>query len=104
MTAKTKVEDSKEEVKSEVVKAEKPVKVKTESNKIWDEIKDLKVSMFALPAKPVSSYCSQIEIDEKKLFLKFKVPSFLPLLEEVLAGSFEVDLMDKYIVVTRKAK
>ena len=42
---------------------------KTEADKIWTEIKNKKIEMFALPDQTVSQYCKPISVDPNKLFL-----------------------------------
>jgi hypothetical protein len=84
--------------------AEKVVVQKTESDKLWDSLKDKGLSMFALPEKPISDYCSRAIVEPNKLYLTTTVPAFLPALEDFLGSAYSVELVDKYIVVTRAGK
>jgi hypothetical protein len=83
--------------------AEKPVEkkaVKTAAEKIWDEIKDLKIEMFALPDQRVHHYCKPVTIDPSKLFLIASAGSALPSLEAAIAPKYVVEKQDRFIVVT----
>lgn len=70
------------------------------SNKIWDSIKDLKINMFAMTEKQVSDYCSLVSEMSDSLYLKYKVPAFLPALEDLLKEKYSVSLSEKFIVVS----
>jgi hypothetical protein len=74
---------------------------RTEASKIWAEIKDKQVSMFALPNQTVQNYCTYQDVEPSKCYLVLKVSSLLPVLEEVLGKSFKVELLDKWTVVSR---
>lgn len=74
----------------------------TIGEQIWEEIKDRQVSIFALPGKPVSEYCKMMPIEPTKCYMTYGVSSFLPALEEALGQSYVCELVDKYIVVSRK--
>ena len=83
----------------EVLVAEKPV-VKTLADKIWDDIKEKPVEMFALPKQFVHMYCKQIKIEPSKLYLTFTVPAILPALEVALEGKYTVERLERYISVS----
>lgn len=95
------------ELPKPVIAAE-PVKVAapkpSEADKIWAEISGVKVSMFALPPKPLSDLVEQIKLDPGKCFVKYdRRSSVLPAMEEALRGRFNVELLnEKFIVITRK--
>lgn len=72
------------------------------SDLLWNEIKDKEVSMFALPNQKVSDYCSKVVVEPTKLYLVSSISSFLPALEGVLGSKYQIDLVDKYIVVSKK--
>ena len=84
--------------------AEKPVEkkavVKTAADKMWDEIKDLKIEMFALPDQRVHHYCKPVTIDPSKLFLIASAGSVLPSLEAAIAPKYVVEKQDRFIIVT----
>jgi hypothetical protein len=75
-------------------------KTLTVADKIWEDIKDVKLEMFALPNQFVNSYCEQIKIEPSKLYLTSKVSAVLPILEEALRGRYNVEKINKYIVVS----
>lgn len=76
-------------------------KEETESQKIWNEIKDKPIEMFALPNQMVNQYCKYQEIDPDKLFVLPTATSVLPALEAALGSKYNVEMSHKYIVVTR---
>jgi len=73
----------------------------TKSLEIWNEIKDQTVDMFSLPNQKIEQFAQPALVEPDKLYLTFRVSSFLPALEAVLSKKFTVELMDKYIVVAR---
>lgn len=74
------------------------------AEKIWSEIKDKEIFMFALPGKKVSDFCQPVMIDPSRCFLIFRASSVLPSLEEVIGKEYVCEAVDKYIVITRKSK
>lgn len=74
---------------------------KNVANEIWDEIKDKDVDMFTLPNQKVNMYCKPMPIDSGRLFLTFNTSSFLPALEQAIGPKYKVELVTKYIVVSR---
>lgn len=78
--------------------------VKNVADKIWDEIKDLKIEMFALPDQRVHHYCKPVPVDPSKLFLVSTVGSVLPALESVLAPKYVVEKQDRFFIVNLAAK
>ena len=82
---------------------EKPVEkkvVKTAAEKMWDDIKDLKIEMFALPDQRVHQYCKPVTIDPAKLFLVASAGSVLPSLEAAIAPKYVVEKQDRFLIVT----
>lgn len=75
----------------------------TESGKIWKEIKDKSIDMFALPDQKVSDHCVPVTIEPSKLYLRTKSSSVLPSLEVSCGKKFVVELVDKYVSVMRVA-
>lgn len=74
---------------------------KTVAEQIWDEIKNKSIEMFALPDQKVHQYCKQIKIEPSKLYLTTTATSTLPSLEAALGAKYTVELLDKYVVVSR---
>jgi hypothetical protein len=73
----------------------------TEAGKIWQEIKDKKIEMFALPDQVVEKYCNPISIEPSKLYVIPSAPSVLPALEVALGSKYTVTLAEKYLIVAR---
>ena len=82
------------------VKTESASKI-TLANKIWDDIKDTTVEMFALPNQTVKDYCTPINIDPTKLYLVTRVGAILPALELALKGKYQIEQVDRYISVSK---
>lgn len=76
----------------------------TESQKIWEEIKDIDLLMFSLPNQKVSDFCYPFPLDPSKCFILPKASAVLPALEEAIGKNFDCVMMDKYIMVSRKPK
>lgn len=81
-------------------KSNKTVNVSV-ADQIWSEIKGKPLEMFALPPQPVESIFTVIPADTTKLYLSFTVSSALPALETALGSKYNVELVDKYVVVSR---
>lgn len=77
------------------------VPVKTQAEKMWDEIKDVRLEMFALPNQFVHTHYDPMIIDHQKLHLrlKTKATSVLTALEAALGRKYTVELVDKFVVV-----
>ena len=75
----------------------------SEAGKIWDEIKEKTIEMFALPDQKVSDHCTPVNIEPSKLYLRTKSSAVLPSLEVSCGKKFTVELVDKYVTVTRLA-
>ena len=78
-----------------------PVAVETEGGKIWNEIKDLPISMFSLSNQKVSDFCEPRPIEPSRCFLVIKAGSVLPALEVAIGNKFVCELADKYVIVSR---
>lgn len=75
---------------------------KTQAEKIWDNIKDKSIEMFALPGQTPAKYCKPIQVEPNKLYLTFTVSAVLPALEEAFKTMYNVELADRYIVMSVK--
>lgn len=73
---------------------------KSDADKIWESIKDLKIEMFALPNQTVSQYCKPVSIEPSKCYLVFTASAVLPALEEATKSKFAVDRAGKFITVS----
>lgn len=76
----------------------------TPAGQIWNEIKDLSIEMFALPEQVVHMYCNPVIIDPSKLYLLMTSSAVLPSLETAVGKKFNVELADKFVIVTRAVK
>lgn len=106
MTKKNKLSETLEtqELKptvAEVKPVAKKAVEKTQAELIWEELKDLEVSMFGLPEQKVSNFCSPVYLDDKVLFLNYKVAAVLPVLEEKFRTKYVVDAEGKMLKVSR---
>jgi hypothetical protein len=75
----------------------------SEAGKIWDEIKEKTIEMFALPDQKVLDHCTPVNIEPSKLYLRTKSSAVLPSLEVSCGKNFTVELVDKYVTVARLA-
>jgi len=78
----------------------------TEGDKIWDEIKDKEVLMFAIPNQIVSQYCDPLPLDPTKCFLKYKVSAFIPALEAAIGANqknskYNLEVQNDIIIISR---
>lgn len=80
----------------------KETKTLSESDKIWNEIKDLPLDLYALSGQTVSDHTTKMKLPGEKLYLTPASSAVLPALESVLQSKFDVEMADKYIVVQRK--
>lgn len=79
-----------------------PLPEQTVADKIWTDIKDRPIEMFALPGQTAAKYCKQVKIEPTKLYLTASVAAVLPALEEAFKHQYNVELVDRYIVVSNK--
>lgn len=84
-------------------KAEAELK-ETEAHKIWNEIKEKSIDMFALPNQVVEKYCKPLFIEPNRLYLTISAASVLPSLEASLGEKYSIELSDKYLLVARASK
>lgn len=73
----------------------------TEAGAIWNEIKDRDIEMFALPDQKVQMHCHPINIEPTKLYLVTNSTAVLPSLETAVGKKFVVELVDRFVTVTR---
>jgi len=78
------------------------VPVKSDADKIWDEIKNLKLEMFALDNQFVHLYYKPVPLDPSKLYLTAltKATSALPALEAVVSPKYQTEQVDRFITIT----
>jgi hypothetical protein len=56
----------------------------TESDKIWDEIKDVKMALYGLPAQKVSEHAERLKLSPHEVHLRLKSSSVIASLEDCL--------------------
>jgi hypothetical protein len=81
--------------------AKSAASAQTPAQVMWNEIKDLPIQMFGLPGQIVAMHATPIWIEPSKLYLTIRSSATLPSLEESIKGRFNVELVDKFVVVTR---
>lgn len=74
----------------------------TEAGKIWNEIKDKEVDVFSLPNQTIAQHAVPAIVEPSKLYLLTRFSSALTAIEAACGKKFNVDLLDKYVVVSRK--
>ena len=86
------------ENKENKVKGE--TKIKSNAEKIWDEIKDKQVNMFALPNQSISKYLTPSPVEPNKLYVTFTVTSILPALENALGSAYKVETAGRFLAIS----
>lgn len=74
-----------------------------DSQKIWDEIKNITINIYAIPNQKVKDHVTVLEVPGSELYLKLKSTAVLPALEECVGNKYEVELAEKYTIVRRAA-
>jgi len=81
------------------------VKELTESQKIWNEIKELELEIFGLPNQKVKNHAKELlNISNTELYLTLKSTAAFAALEAALlkkGSPYTLKVVDKYTVVTR---
>jgi hypothetical protein len=72
----------------------------TPAQKMWEEIKNLPIQMFGLPGQTVAMHATPVAIEPSRLYLTIRSSATLPSLEEAIKGRYNVELVDKFVVVT----
>lgn len=78
--------------------------VKTEAEKIWDEIKNRPILMFGLPDQYVFQHATFITVEPSALYVTIRSSATLPSLEAAVAPGFTVELADKFVIIRRVPK
>lgn len=73
----------------------------TPAQQMWEEIKNLPINMFGLPSQTVQMHATPVAIEPSRLYLTIRSSATLPSLEESVKGKFNVEMVDKFVVVTR---
>jgi hypothetical protein len=81
-----------------------PVPVKSEAEKIWDEIKNRPIQMFGLPDQFVFQHATYITVEPTSAYVIIRSSATLPSLEASVAPDFTVELADKFVIIKRVPK
>ena len=73
----------------------------TPAGEIWSEINDKTIEMFALPGQFVSMHCHPVNVEPSKLYLLTNSSAVLPSLETAVGKNYVVELVDKFVIVSR---
>lgn len=74
----------------------------SEAEKIWGEISEVQLSMFSLPGQTVSGYCKPVVVEPSKLYVTASVQAVVPALEAAIGSKFDIEVAQKYIIISRK--
>jgi hypothetical protein len=86
-------------------KNEQPVEKaveKTVAQKIWEDIKDMKIEMFSLPDQMVHQYCKPVDLDPAKLFLTVTAGAVIASLEAIVTPKYNLDVQERFVVISSK--
>lgn len=81
-----------------------PVKVVSEAEKMWNEIKNLTIQMFGLPEQFVFQHVTFVPVEPNTLYVTVRSSATLPSLEAAIAPAFVVELADKFVIIKRAPK
>ena len=74
----------------------------TVAEKIWFDIKDKPINMFALKNQTPAKYCQPLFIEPNRLYLTFSIGSVLPALETAF-GEYNIEMSGQFIFVSPKS-
>jgi len=72
------------------------------SDQIWAEIRGVEAPMYALPAKTVETFCTRLDVEPSKVYLKLNAPALLPMLEQLFANKYDIQMGKMYCEISRK--
>ncbi len=73
-----------------------------EADKIWNEIKDKNIDMFALPNQTVKDHIQKLKVPGASgLYVKLVSSAVLASLEVALKG-YVIEAAEKYVIIKRK--
>lgn len=86
-----------------MVKSNEVVPVLTgEAEKIWQEVKNVQLDLFALPNQTIEKYCTPQYVEPSKLYVTVSTGAVGPALEDALVKTYIVEYAGKFIVISRK--
>lgn len=71
----------------------------TTADKIWSEIKNLTLELFALPNQTVAMHVKRVPITDDTLHLTLSSQAVLAALDARLGGKYVVESAEKYVTV-----
>lgn len=74
-----------------------------ESEKIWNEIKDIQLDLFGLPDQTIEKVCIPVDIEPSALYIQSNVGAVYAALEGALGKDFSIEMVGKFWVLNRKA-
>jgi hypothetical protein len=75
--------------------------VMSDADKIWEEIKGIKINAFSLPNQEIQNHAVKVKSGSDELYLKLSSTAVIVSLEEALASKFTVEQADDFVVVKR---
>jgi len=76
----------------------------SEAEKIWEEIKDKPISMYALPNQKVSDHLEKLPVKGNILYVRLMSSAVVGTLEEAIGKEYEVEQSSQYTLIKRAAK
>ena len=76
--------------------------ISDETKAIWDEIKDVEIDIYGLKDQVVNQHARPVMIDPSKCYLEISAGAVLPAIEGSIGNRFNVECVDRWVVVTRK--
>ncbi len=74
----------------------------SESDCIWNELEQLAISVFALPAKPISFYFKRVLVSPVDVHVRYTVSAAVPVLEARLSGKYIIEQVEGNMLVIKK--
>jgi hypothetical protein len=72
-----------------------------EADVIWDQIRNLPIQMFGLPDQIIAMHVTPVPVEPSKLYVTIRSSAALPSLEAAIAPAFQVELVDRWVVIRR---
>lgn len=72
------------------------------AEKIWEDVKNVTLNMFALPGQTVATYLEPFAVEPSKLYLQFRdknATAVLPALEDAVGKKYGVSVVGRFICV-----
>lgn len=75
---------------------------KTAAEKIWNEIKEMKIDMFSLPNQKIEQHVKMVQVEPSSLYVELYSSATLPALEEALKNGYSVEVNGRFIKILKK--